>query len=151
MTSEEQAGGVGENISLALLGRDRALFIPTVFYDDGLVDRAVDAERWRDAVHADAVIVTQWNDGVEDAAGSVWRPARVRCRRPCGRCWTLFMSGRDTGCWKSALVQGYTAALLRDRVRAHRPCCLRRGRRGPRRYRAGEPRRGGRRRPGRHR
>ncbi|GAA4947063.1 methyltransferase domain-containing protein [Yinghuangia aomiensis] len=116
MTSKEQVGGVGENISLALLGRDRAPFIPAVFHDDVLVDRAVDAERWRAAVNADAVIVTQWNDGVEDAAGE--RVATCSCSMP--TTVRKMVDALDVREGHRVLEvgtgTGYTAALLRDRV-----------------------------------
>lgn len=119
MTSKSSTSGAGENVALALLGRDRAPFIPDAFHDGALlVDRAVDPDGWRAVVDADTVVVTQWNDGAEDVVGE--RFATCSCSMP--TTVRQMLDALDVQQGQRVLEvgtgTGYTAALLKDRVGA---------------------------------
>ncbi|GAA4960597.1 methyltransferase domain-containing protein [Yinghuangia aomiensis] len=118
MTTDEQTSGAGENVSLALLGRDRAPFIPMAFRDDGqMIDRAADPKRWRDIVNADTVIVTQW-DGGADIPPDDDGVATCSCSMP--TTVRQMLDALDVRPGQRVLEigtgTGYTSALLRDRV-----------------------------------
>ncbi|WTW93584.1 methyltransferase domain-containing protein [Streptomycetaceae bacterium NBC_01309] len=102
-----------------MLGRDRAAFIPPSFYDDDvLVDSAADPDAWRTIVNADAVIVTQWNDGEEQMDGA--RIATCACSMPTTVRRMLDALDLREGhrVLEIGTGTGYTAALVKDRVGA---------------------------------
>lgn len=115
------------NASLALLGRDRAPFLPNVIWigvedDDGFtqdvrVDRRTDSQAWRNAADSDDVVVTQWDDGEHDAPGTMSVPT---CTASLPTVVRRMLDACDVQDGQRVLEigtgTGYTAALLKDRV-----------------------------------
>lgn len=117
------------NASVALLGRDRAPFVPDSFWHmiphtDGVmrdvwIDRADDPEAWRSVVEADGVVVTQWDDGDPDPAYGRMLPTSGASAPSIVKAMLDAADIREgQHVFEIGTGTGYTAALLKDRVGA---------------------------------